>query len=71
MLYRLRIDLAFGDKAHAHALAAHARSFLQFAQTINPDIPALVERGFVTLEECHHNEDPQAPCVLTQEDTTP
>ena len=69
MLYRIRLDLAFETEAPRLALFNMARAFVSKAITINPG-EENQEVGYLMTEECHHDEHPPQPCVVTKNLTT-
>lgn len=69
MLYRIRLDLAFPDEADRHDIFDKALDALEKAVTIQPGQPE-EEPGFITLEDCYHDETPPQPCVVTEEHHT-
>jgi len=65
MLYRIRIDLAFDTYDPIDDIKDKALDHLQEAHTINPDQPN-EEKGFIIIEECHHDLDPSMPCQFLE-----
>ena len=69
MFYRIRIDLAFNNQGLAVGLEGHALGVFDLAHTINPG-QVNEEKGFIIVEECHHDEEPHVPCTLIEEHLT-
>ncbi|MBA7715053.1 hypothetical protein ES703_124091 [subsurface metagenome] len=63
MFYRLRIDLAFTTIPSPDKARLYAKKLLSQAVVINPGEPN-EERGYITLERCHHDELPSQPCEI-------
>lgn len=62
MLYRITLDLAFHSLDPANDIREEVLRHLDEAVIINPGT-AIQESGFIDLEECHHDENPNIPCV--------
>lgn len=63
MFYRIRIDLAFTQAPPPGKIKELAATLLSQALTINPG-QRNEERGFISLEQCYHDQDPTKPCDL-------
>ncbi len=70
MLHRINIDLSFVDPAFALALYNHAAGVIGNAVTIKPGT-LQQERGHIVLQDCGHDETPQTPCIVIEEESTP
>lgn len=70
MIYRIRIDLAFINPGVYEGLKGHALGILDKAIVINQGEPD-EERGYIQIEQCHHDEDPNLPCELLEEHLVP
>lgn len=66
MIYRIRIDLAFTDKDPCDDILDKALGVLNDALVINSGQPD-EERGYIILEECHHDEHPAKRCEVIEE----
>lgn len=65
MIYRIRVDLAFTDEDPINDIKDKVKDHLDNAIVINAGQPN-EERGFITLEECYHDEDPNKPCKVIE-----
>jgi len=63
MFYRTRIDLAFTTKKSALKATESALAMLENAKIINP-AQDNEERGFIQVEKCYHDLNPNQPCEL-------
>jgi len=63
MFKRVRADLPFTQEDEAEDFYHDCELALAKATVINPGQPS-EERGFIFLEECHHDEDPPKPCQV-------
>ena len=63
MFYRIRIDLAYPDDTNPREILAYVKSLLPRAIVINPGQPN-EERGYIVLEHCFHDEQPNKQCVV-------
>lgn len=70
MIYRIRIDLAYPEDVNPRSIQAHAQTLFNQAITINPGADN-EERGYIQFEHCYHDEDPQKPCTIIDQQYTP
>lgn len=70
MFNRIRIDMCFSTLQPMDSLRKHALALMEQAVVINPGLPN-EERGFISTEQCFHDEDPLKPCKLLEFDQVP
>ena len=62
MIYRIKVDLKFPDKAESEEVWAGIVGYFRRKKVINLE----GERSFISYEECHHDESPSQPCLILQ-----
>lgn len=65
MFYRIRVDLAYPVDINPKAILAFTKDLMANAIIINPS-QLNEERGYITLEQCYHDEDPTKPCDIIE-----
>lgn len=65
MFYRIRVDLAYPSDTNPKSILAHTKSLMPGAIIINPSQPN-EERGYIVLEHCFHDEQPNKDCVVVE-----
>lgn len=70
MFYRIKVDLAFTKEASINAIMKTAHDHLKSSVIINQDQPN-EEGGFILLEKCYHDEDPNKSCDILEVYTSP
>lgn len=70
MLYRIQIDLAFEDQDPVDDILDKCLDHFDDAVTLNPNTQ-YVERGYIKVHNCFHDEDPNRLCPLADEYHTP
>jgi len=68
MFYRVRVNLPFTIEDEANDFYHDCDLALPKSAIINPGQPN-EERGYIILEECHHDETPSLPCLIIKEQT--
>jgi len=69
MFYRIIVDLSFDNPGAYTGLLSHALGIIDQAHTINPNKDN-EEKGFIIIQECHHDEHPPLPCQIIEEHYT-
>lgn len=65
MFYRIKIDLAYPADTNPKAILAHTKGLMPGALIINPGQDN-EERGYIVLEHCFHDEQPNKPCIVVE-----
>ena len=58
MKFRIRVDLIFEKQTDADLVFDYAKKKLALVVNL------LVEKSFIELEHCYHDETPPQPCVV-------
>lgn len=62
MFYRVTMDLAFTEEDEARDFFHDGEIALPKASIINPGSET-EERGYIRLQKCYHDQDPNEPCI--------